>query len=210
MITALLAIAALQPQSDWAFQRLEPVDRCAADTGFAAFRAQLIEAADRRDRAFILSAIADDLLVNFGGERGREAFDRQHRLGEADSPFWNELKATLALGCVQDEGEFVSPSLGPQLAEDFDPFEALVVVRTGATLYERTDRSSPVVGAGLDWDVLLRRWIDDMPEDWVAVRHADGRQGYIPIADVRSPIDHRASFARVGGRWRITTFIAGD
>ncbi len=209
IVLFLVALAAIQPQGEWAFQRLEPVDQCAADAGFAAFRTQLNEAAARRDRAFILSVIADDLLVNFGGDRGRDAFDRQHRLAERDSPFWGELQAVLALGCVRDEGEFIAPSFGPQLAEDFDPFEALVVIRAGATMHTRPDRASEIVGR-LDRDVLLMRYIDDLPEDWVAVRRADGREGFVPRADVRSPIDYRASFARVGGRWRMTTFIAGD
>ena len=199
----------MQPQSDWAFRRLEPVDRCAADAGFAAFRAQLLDAVMRRDRAFILSILTDDLLVNFGGDRGRDAFDRQHRLVETDSPFWSELQATLALGCVEVEGEFVSPSLGPMLAEDFDPFEALVVTRTGTNLHERPDRASPVL-AELDWDVLLWRQVDDVPDDWVAVRRADGREGFVLRANLRSPLDYRAHFARVDGRFRMTSFIAGD
>ena len=105
---------------------------------------------------------------------------------------------------VEDDEE-----LGPMLAEDFDPFEALVVTQTGTSLHERPDRASPVLAA-LDWDVLLWRQVDDLAEDWVAVRRADGREGFVLRANLRSPLDYRAHFARVDGRFRMTSFIAGD
>ena len=57
--------------------RLPPVDRCAADDTFVAFRAR---AASRRlpaaTRVHVLAIVADDIMVNFGGGAGREEFAR--------------------------------------------------------------------------------------------------------------------------------------
>ena len=201
----LLLSAALQAD---AVVRMPPVDQCTSDAGFAAFRASLQTAIARRDGAFILSIIPEDILVNFGGERGREAFARRWRLDAADSPFWEELRATLALGCWREADDYESPSLGPQLADDYDPFEVLVAVRSGAAMRVRPDEAAEPI-ATLDWDVLLFRDVET-PEDWMAVRMADGREGFVRRDDVRSPIDYRAHFGRSGGRWQMHLFIAGD
>lgn len=209
MIAALLfSLAAAQPQVPAAIARLTPLDQCAADASFVAFRTRLLEAVAHRDHAYILSIIPEDILVNFGGDRGRQDFVRNWRLDQPDSPFWNELQATLALGCARFEDEFVSPSLGVQLAEDYDPFDVVVAVRTGAVMRARPEETAEVV-AVLDWDVLRMRGVE-APEDWIAVRHADGREGFVRRADVRSPLDYRAHFAKANGHWQMYIFIAGD
>ena len=50
------------------------------------------------------------------------------------------------------------------------------------------------------------------PEDesWRAVRLPDGRAGFVDRRYLRSPIDYRAAFARIDGRWQMTLFLAGD
>jgi hypothetical protein len=42
------------------------------------------------------------------------------------------------------------------------------------------------------------------------VRLPDGRAGFVDSRFVRSPIDYRAAFARIDGRWQMTLFLAGD
>jgi len=209
MIAAILiSLAAAQPQVPAAITRLTPVDQCAADASFVAFRTRLLEAVARRDHAYVLSIVPADILVNFGGDRGRQDFARNWRLDQPDSPFWNEIQAALALGCARFEDEFVSPSLGVQLAEDFDPFDVVVAVRSGAAMRARPEEGAEIVAA-LDWDVLRMRGVE-APENWIAVRHADGREGFVRRADVRSPLDYRAHFAKANGHWQMYIFIAGD
>lgn len=208
MIAALLlslSAAALQPGT---VDRRPPVDDCAADPGFAGFRTTLVDVIARRDHAFILSIIPDDILVNFGGDRGRDAFSREWRLGAPDSPFWDELRAVLALGCRRMDGEFVSPALLTQLADDQDPFDIVLAVRPGAVMRAQPDETAAPV-ATLEWDVLHVRSVD-ASEEWVALRLSDGREGFVRRRDVRSPLDYRAYFANERGRWRMTSFIAGD
>jgi hypothetical protein len=38
----------------------------------------------------------------------------------------------------------------------------------------------------------------------------DGKTGYVTSRLVRSPIDYRAMFNKIGGRWQMTFFAAGD
>ena len=42
------------------------------------------------------------------------------------------------------------------------------------------------------------------------MRLPDGRAGFVDRRDLRSPIDHRAAFSRIDGRWQMTLFLAGD
>jgi hypothetical protein len=37
-----------------------------------------------------------------------------------------------------------------------------------------------------------------------------GRRGFVHAAYARSPVDYRAYFTRVDGRWQLTLFLAGD
>ena len=208
MIAAiLLSLLAVAPAAG-AVDRRPPVDRCASEPGFAAFRTSLRAAAARRDAAFIRSILIEDILVNFGGDSGREAFVRQWRLGEADSRFWAELLTVLDLGCAPIEEELVAPSMFAQLEDQEDMTAVVMAVRPGAVMRERPDDAADVV-ATLDWDVLTWR-SEQTPEGWLAVALADGRQGYVRQADTRSLGDYRAFFRRTGGRWQITAFIAGD
>ena len=201
----LLSAAALRPG---AVERLPPVDQCAADADFAAFRTTLNGAIARRDHAFILSILPEDILVNFGGDRGRDSFARQWRLDQAGSPFWDEIRTVLSLGCRVVENDFVAPALTTQLGEDEGPFDVVVAVRSGAVMRAAANDASAVV-ATLDWDVLHMRPVET-DEAWMALRLKDGREGFVRRADVRSPLDYRAYFARENGRWRMTHFIAGD
>ena len=191
--------------------RLAPVDRCAANPSFAAFRRNLLAAIARRDRGFILAAVADNIEVDFGGGAGRADFIRAWALDRPmTSPLWRELGAALALGCVvTGEGEYVSPSMAAAGDDEFeDPFTQAVAIRPGAEVHAAADPTSPIV-ATLQWDVVVvPEWNAELP--WQRVHVADGRSGYARTGDLRSPIDYRAAFRRVAGRWRMTAFIAGD
>jgi hypothetical protein len=45
---------------------------------------------------------------------------------------------------------------------------------------------------------------------WVRIRLGDGRTGHVWHAYVRSPVDYRALFNLIDGRWRMTAFVSGD
>lgn len=210
MLAALLLsllIAAEPPASS--LRRLPPVDRCAGDSSFAAFRDDLLSAIERRDAAHVLRVAADDISVDFGGGAGRDYFREAWKLQRpAQSELWRELAEVLRLGCdVAEDGSYWAPAL--HLSDQVDDvFETLLAVRPGSVLRAAPDDRAAAV-AELEWDLLQAlEW--DEEGDWWKVRMADGREGYARRSDLRMPADFRAGFQKVDGRWRMIAFIAGD
>lgn len=207
---ALLAFPAAAGAQD---HRVPPVDQCATNPSFVAFRTQLRAAIARRDGAWLLSIAAPNIEYSFGDSPGRAGFARAWGLSRpATSQIWRELGEVLRLGCARGpDGEFWAPSLS--LAEtDMDEGEGpptMLAVGPNAVLHAAASDSSPVV-ARLDWHVLTSRGGDDGESPWIEVALGDGRRGFVRRALVRSQGDYRAVFGRIGGRWRMTAFIAGD
>jgi hypothetical protein len=199
------AAAALPP-------RMPPVDHCARDRSFVAFRNALNRAIARRDAAFILSIAADDIEFSFGDTPGKAGFASAWGLARpATSRLWRELGAALRLGCTPDDGEaFWAPSMSMTGNEDFgeDYTLLMVAVAPGATLRAGPSDSSRLV-ARLRWDVV-HLGARDPHGNWVAATLTDGRRGYIRPALFRSFGDYRAVFEKRHGRWRMTAFVAGD
>ena len=208
-----LALAAVSLGAAWPPppSKLPPADQCSAEPGFAAFNTDLKQAVKRRDGDALLALLAPDVLVNFGGGTGRDAFARQWDL-KAGSPheLWQQLTDILALGCAKTGSNLVMPSLAAQFDSDADEdvFEKLVVVSPAAELRAQPAADSAPIQS-LSWDVVTgveRRREDDM----VKVRLADGREGWIAGRLLRSPLDYRAVIEKRDGQWLITAFIAGD
>jgi len=192
--------------------RMPPVDYCARDRSFAAFRTALNRAIARRDAAFILGIAADDIEYSFGDSPGRAGFARAWGLARpATSRLWRELGAALRLGCTRDDGDgFWSPSMSvignEDLGEDYTLL--LVAVAPGAALRSGPSDSSRLV-APLRWDVVR---LDEGATQgrWIPATMLDGRRGYIRRALFRGFGDYRAVFNKRHGRWRMTAFVAGD
>jgi hypothetical protein len=209
-LLALLVAAAPEAAAPAQVRRIPLVDTCAADSSFVAFRNDLLAAIERRDAAFILSVATEDIEYTFGGEPGREAFARDWELNRpATSPLWHELGDVLRLGCVHDNSEQSNWAPAIFMSDELeDPFGTSLVIHPGAEMHAAADASSPVL-AQLDWDLVdVVEWNGQDP--WQRVRTVDGREGFVRSADLRSPADYRAGFRRIGGRWRMTTFITGD
>ena len=205
----LLALSLLVFSAPASGRQFPPTDQCATDEGFVAFRAALIDAIERRDAAHILNVVSNDIHVDFGGGAGRDYFARTWALDRPeDSPLWHELGETLRLGCTANpDGAYWAPSLFAA-SEIEDPFATFLVIREDAPLHASGDPDSPML-ANLTWELVQGvEWQEG--DDWWRVRLSDGREGFMRRSDLRSPVDYRAVFERIDGRWRMTTFIAGD
>jgi len=204
-ILALLLAAAPAAQRP----QLPPVDQCASLPGFAAFRAKLQAAVARKDAGALLAMVDPDIDISFGGDSGQATFRRVWTLDRpATSPVWGELTEMLRLGCATDGTVATVPALSSTLPEDYDVFETMIAVKPGSPL-----RATPANGAKvlttLDWDIVkVGDW--DGRAGWIPVKLSDGRRGYVRKDEVRSPVGYRATFERVRGGWKITTFLAGD
>jgi hypothetical protein len=207
----VLAAVSLTAASPHPPSKLPPADQCSAEPGFGAFKESLKQAAEHRDGDALLALLAPDVLVNFGGETGRDAFARQWDL-KAGSPheLWQQLTEILALGCARTGSTLVMPSLAEQFESDGDEeaFEKLIVISPAAELRAQPAADSARIQM-LSWDVVTG--VDRRREDhWVKVRLADGREGWIARRLVRSPLDYRVVIEKRGGQWIITAFVAGD
>jgi hypothetical protein len=189
--------------------QLAPIDQCATLPGFAAFRTSLQAVIARKDGTALLAIVDPDIDISFGGERGQETFLRLWALDHPQtSPVWAELTEMLRLGCASDGTVATVPALSSLLPERYDVFETMIAVRPGSPLRAKPDDAARVV-AKLDWDIVeLGQW--DGRSEWIPVKLADGRRGYVRKNEVRSPIGYRATFEKVHGDWKITTFLEGD
>ena len=198
----LLALAAVSSL------KLPPVDQCAGDPSFVKFRAELVAIAEERDVPAILAALADDVLVDFGGGTGRDAFARNWELDRpCDSRLWEKLGSALLRGCAVSEKHRIAPSSVTQLDPKLDAYTTMIAGRD-VILQSAPSDDAPAV-ARLSWDVLTLVEAGH-PEGWFAVGMADGTKGFVRRDAVRSPLDFRIVMERIRGRWAITAFVGGD
>jgi hypothetical protein len=204
-LIAAVLLAAAAPE---ATLRLPPVDRCSAEPGVAAFMTQLKAAVVKRDPALLMPLIADDVTVDFGGSYGRDAFKAHWELDKpAESGLWEALTDALSLGCVAAGATLVAPSLSEQIDDPRDPF-LLWLAQPGALLKASPSAVAATV-ATIDWH-LVEEDSERNSGDWIAVKLADGRRGFVDSSQLRSPFDYRAVLEKRDGRWLITAFVAGD
>jgi hypothetical protein len=207
----VLALLLAAQTAEGGRMRLPPVDECAGDPSFVAFRAALADAVERRDREALLALVADNIELDFGGGVGRAAFVETWELDRpATSRVWEELGQVLRLGCAREpEGEFLhSPSMALADQDYEDPLMSAVAIRPGAELRAAPDATAALVTT-LDWDVLtVPEW--DFDAAWQQVVLGDASTGFVRTEDLRGLFAYRAVFSRVDGQWRMITFIAGD
>lgn len=189
---------------------LPPVDEAASRPDFFSFRAQLQAAVARRDAPAVLAVVSRDVKSSFGGDTGLEAFRKKWALEEPDSPLWETLATVLALGGTFGPGDtFTAPYVFSRWPEDADAFSSVAVIGTGVRVRAQPRDDAPAV-ATVSFAILEVNVAGNPDEKWMQVRAPGGRNGYIDRRYVRSPIDYRAIFARVNGRWWLQAFVAGD
>jgi hypothetical protein len=224
-IVSGLLIAGFVGQTPVKAQQLYPVDEASQDASFLAFREQLLAAARRRDRQFILNSLAPDIEVSYGRcGSGINCFRQLWGLNRPNNTqFWNIFIDTLSLGgSFQSSGgqryfcapyvftEFPASVNGEELS-GVHPYAAIVAENVNVREFPSGD--APVIARFSYEIVKLDQSINNgnsSDRDWVNVVLPNGRQGYVSRQYVRGPYDFRACFKRVNGRWQMTAFIAGD
>lgn len=196
---ALLALAAFAAPAT-----LPPVDECAADPSFVAFRSTLLAATKRRDVDAIIRALDDKVVVDFGGGEGQSAFRESWRLNDPErSQLWEELENALKLGCAVTDGLAIAPSLSAQLDPDLSE-EVFVLAEPGALLSDENGKAIRT----LNWD-LLEATGASINADFILVRLPSGATGRV-TGRVRTSLDYRLTMQKRSGAWHITAFVAGD
>jgi hypothetical protein len=183
------------------------VDQAKKDASFLRFRKRLLKAVDKKDVKTLLEAVDPDIKLDFGGKSGKDAFIEEWDLNEpAESGLWKELGAVLRLGGSFHGKDFQAPYVFSDWPGKFDSFDYVAVVSESAVLRAKPDKASPSL-------LKLKREIVayvQEKDDWEQVRAFDGTLGWLPKEGVRSPVDYRAIFRRLKGKWKLSFFIAGD
>ena len=185
--------------------QLLPVDEAPSKADFLHYRARLRTAVERRDINALVEAADPEIRMGFYAE-GTGAL---RKVFAEDPMLWDELRVVLANG-----GRFAMPTafMAPYVYANwpgrFDSFECVAV--TGRNVHLRmAPRLDAMIITSVTYPIvrLLAKTDDNM---WAHVQLGDGRTGYIWDAYVRSPVNYRALFNRIDGRWRMTAFVEGD
>jgi hypothetical protein len=186
-----------------------PRDECSAQEGGVEFLAALKSAVSRRDAEAFADLTSPEIFLDFGGGGGREAV--LEMLGR-DSEKWKELDKILPLGCAWDgdNSALVLPWFFNQDLGDADPYSTMVTLGSDVPLMTRPSRRGRVQKV-LNWQLIhvYEVEVDDPGYRTVAVIDSN-YEGYIRIAKLRAQLDYRLRAEKQGGRWLITSFIAGD
>ena len=203
---------------------LRPIDEGRADAGFAAFRAKLIDAVERRDEKYVLSIVDRDIRVTFGDNHGLADFKQMWKLSDPNDRFWTEFLVILnGGGKFERTGkgravrtQFWAPYVFAAYPEDLDPFDTTAITGENVNLRKRPDKAGAIV-ARLSYNLVkvdhARSVPGPTPESepaWFHVETFGGKKGYVLSEFTRSPVGLRAGFTKKQGKWMLTTLIAGD
>lgn len=205
-IAPLLIAAAPAPTLP---RKLPPIHQCNDDRSFDSFGYTLAQAVARRDRGSLLELFAPDVLLNFGGSRGRDELVKEWEFDAAEyANIWRQLEIMLKMGCAKSNGARVIPSLSVQVepyAEE--QLRDRILILPGARLLKERGVEHPNPDT-IGWSVA--RVISRVADWGTGVRLPDGREGYIFDDEVYEPAGYRMLIEKRDGKWMITAFVAGD
>lgn len=193
-----------------AAQPLPRVDTAASQPDFLAFRAEMLSAIARRDSAALLAMVDPTVKISFGGDDGIARFSEMWRPDATDSRLWETLGTVLALGGTFTQPDtFTAPYVFAAWPDDVDAFEHAAIVGSTVRVRAAPSLESPPI-VSLSYTIVELADRAAVTDEWVAVRLADGRTGFVARRYVRSPLDYRAIFQKAGDGWRLRAFVAGD
>jgi len=197
--------------------KLYPVDEAYEDSTFIAFRLHLLEAIAARDTSFLFAHVDKGIRTSFGAGGGLADFKERWRPSSPKPDLWRTLGRIVGGGGIYRDGMFQAPYYYAAFpGEEHDPFQHGVVIGQNVNVRSRPDITSPVL-TRLSYDIVR---VESYPtqsdraiasaDDWVHVRLADGREGYVSSRYIGNPVGYRAIFNYHDGKWRMTALVAGD
>jgi hypothetical protein len=207
----LVIFLLLSPALGKAQPTLLPVDEAPLNPDFLSFREHLFRIIERRDASAMKAVLVPGFKFSFGEEEeSAEAFIEDSDFDNPASSFWPNLEKVLKLGGrLEGEDGFSAPYVFTDWPQDQNSFESMAVTGTNVRVRQAPGLHS-VELARLSYSIVLVASTPENPEDWHKVTLEDGRQGYVSGRYLRSPLDYRAGFRKIEGRWYMIYFIAGD
>jgi len=184
-----------------------PQDTCGEVEGAELFRRQLAAAVEARDADVLAALAAEDVKLDFGGGAGRD--ELRARLGDKTRGLWAELDALMALGCsANEQGGITIPWYFDQDMGTADPVMGMLVMGEDVPVFAGPAPDAAQRGA-ISWEVVqIASLAPDEARQQVEL--PDGETGFVATDKLRSLIDYRLIASSRNGRWRITSFLAGD
>lgn len=218
LLTAFALGAALVASAHGADKvlRLAPMDEGPRDASFLKFRQDFKAIVARKDAKALMKIVTPSIQNSFGGDNGAANFKKMWKPQDPKSDVWPVLKLVLDMGGNFDsKTEFSAPYVFSAFPSDLDGFETVAVTATDAVMRDKPKTNAAVVRK-LDHDILTlvagakKLQHEAGPDDWLEVKDVVGRHGYVLQQGVRSPIDFRAGFKKLRGRWRMVDLVVGD
>jgi len=198
--------------------KLLPVDEGVNDASWTTFKAHLLDALAKRDQKFVLG-IVDARIRNTLGPDGSAEFRKLWHPHTADSPLWVELPKLLFLGGVfvkRDQGaaEFCAPYVRFKWPDNAPATASGAIIVADALMKAKPSAAAETLQTLSHNLVKVLNWevVDDDRENkqlWVRIQTGAGA-GYVPEEQIRSPLEHRACFAKRGASWRMTGLEVGE
>jgi hypothetical protein len=184
-----------------------PQDTCAEVEGADQFRERLAAAIAARDADALVALAADDIMLDFGGGAG--STELRKRLNDKSWDLWSELDELMGLGCSANaQGGITIPWYFDQDFGDVDAVSGWLVMGENVPVLATPDPGSRPITT-ISWDIVEIAALD--PErKFQQVELSDKATGFIATDKLRSVIDYRLIASSRNGRWRITSFVAGD
>ena len=203
--------------------KIYPVDQAELNSDFLNFRNELLAAIDRNDVAFLLDHVDESIKMSYGIEHGKADFISSWSLDKdpKNSRIWKPLKSLLLLGGIFDD-EHLQSFTAPYtfFADVPDPYDYFIITGTQVRIRNKPSLQAAVLGS-LNLEVVKRAPFEkgEAPQElslegetypWEKIETSQGVIGYVWGKFARSPIDFRANFKKLDGKWMMTFFVAGD
>jgi hypothetical protein len=203
-------------------RKLPPVDEGASDPSWAVFRANLLAALQRGDRAALINSIDRNIVNGLEVPSGVADFRKLWEIDGKSDRLLRDLSASLSLGSAwHQQGPKNKPTrvlCAPYVPikwplNDVDPYDSGAIVVKEALIKGAPSHAAQTLGT-LSFDIVgVRDWEvadteSQLKQRWVKVHHR-GREGYVPEEHIRSAIEHRACFAKAGNTWRMVEYVVG-
>jgi hypothetical protein len=210
LVLVAVLLALMLPQRSFAQRAFLPVDHAARQPDFFTFRAQLQVAIAKRDIDFVLSVLSKNIMNSFGGTDGVNEFKEKWQPESRESGLWPTLATVLALGgTFGSEASFTAPYTFSIWPSDLNGFQNIVVIGSNVRVRAQPSINAPVLGS-LGHSIVELGDVKDWEAQWYPVRLSGGKLGFVDKRFLRSPIDYRATFEKLEGRWQMTALVAGD
>ncbi|MEX2281561.1 MAG: SH3 domain-containing protein [Gemmatimonadota bacterium] len=194
--------------------KLLPVDQ--ADASFAAFRAEVLAALQRKDTSYLYALLAPEIKIGFGGGDSIAGFRRLWQPSDPESQVWDALTRALSLGGKMTDTTFNFPYVFAFWPDSIDAFEHVAITGSNVTVHEDADEQAPVIATLShdivpveNWQKLGERGVPTR-DTWAQIKLPGDRTAYVNGLNAYSPVSWRGFFTKRGGRWLLVFFVAGD